>query len=293
MKLFASKKVQKFFSLMELVIVLAIAAIVAGGALASYDGMQATAAQGVASKDIATISSAIRNYTAIEKSAPNDFDSMLAATYDVSATALTGVDDAGVLPTKINGKLVQDALSSDQVDALNNAGITTARYLDAVGNNPADGTYTLAAPDAAGATGTTTVGSVTNIDIPNRAFDLARVGSNNRGRGFSRTLVTGDTVQTWDATKVENNQKLGAADDDILVAFGLGNNCSIVGADKAGLASAPTYGNVEKNEYSRYIVLYNVGPSASPFSKAKLQAVLDTRGDFLDEELAEYSGQKQ
>jgi len=72
--------------------------------------------------------------------------------------------------------------------------------------------------------------------------------------------------------------------------------------------SAPAYGGMLGNQYNRYIALYNVGKGvhASKYptgavdatylkasSPAKLQAVVDTRGDFLDEELAEASGQKQ
>lgn len=291
MKSFNRNKNVKFFTLMELTIVLAISAIIAGGALAAFEGMQKTAAQGTAAKDIATISSAVRNYTALEKAAPNDLDSLIAADY-AAVGPLSNAVNMEIMPSKLSGKLAPVVLSAEQVDALNAAGITNARYLDAIGNETAAGTYTLAAPDASGATGTSTVGSISEIDIPNRAFDLAREGDKNRGRGFSHAFTTGDTLLALDATKVENNQKLGAADSDVLIALGLGNNASIVGNARVGLDGAPTYGNVEKNEYSRYILLYNVGPAGSEFSTAKLQAVVDTRGDFLDEEIAEFSGQK-
>ena len=87
--------------------------------------------------------------------------------------------------------------------------------------------------------------------------------------------------------------------DDVLVGLGLGNNSSIVSADapstvgQVGLANAPYYTDVGPSEYSRYMLLYNVGSKQNPRGKAKLQAVIDARGDFLDEEFSEYTGQKQ
>ena len=53
------------------------------------------------------------------------------------------------------------------------------------------------------------------------------------------------------------------------------------------LQHAPYYGNVAKHQYNHYIALIDV--ASSP---AKLVAILDSRGDFLDEEFAEATGQK-
>jgi hypothetical protein len=58
------------------------------------------------------------------------------------------------------------------------------------------------------------------------------------------------------------------------------------------LSGAPYYSDVPANLYSRFVLLYHLGPAAAPLAKAKLQAVVDARGDFLDEEFAEYTGQK-
>ena len=46
-----------------------------------------------------------------------------------------------------------------------------------------------------------------------------------------------------------------------------------------------------KNDYGRYLLAYNVGPLGSEFSKAKLQVVLNTHGDFVDEMIAEVQGE--
>ena len=53
MKSFKASKNVKYFSLMELVIVVAVMAVISGGVIAAYDGMQKSAAQGTAAKTIA------------------------------------------------------------------------------------------------------------------------------------------------------------------------------------------------------------------------------------------------
>lgn len=300
MKSFKASKNVKYFSLMELVIVVAVMAVISGGVIAAYDGMQKTAAQGTAAKTIAELSSAIRNYTAINKTAPNNFDSMLAA----NAAGVPGTEVlAGFIPAKIAGKMVSADISIKAISALQSAGITVVRHLDLDANGVNDGSTAIGTVDVAGQPAF--VGDLDDIDIPNRAFDTPRSGSSanspkNRGRGFEHVLFAGVDTGTssdlivWKAGDGGiNNIKIGAAADDQLICLGIGNNTTIVGSDRIGIDGAPTYGSVEKHEYSRYIALYNVGPVGAEFATARLQTVVDTRGDFLDEEMAEFSGQKQ
>lgn len=294
-----SSKDVKYFSLMELVIVVAVMAVISGGVIAAYDGMQASSAKGVSAKTIAELSSTIRNYTVINKTAPNNFDSLLAM---AGAQTAESEAEATFLPEDLKEKLIVTSLDPAAIKSLIAAGITTVRHLNTEGNGDNLGTTELTTTLDANSQAAF-VGNLRDIDIPNRAFDTPRTGSSagspkNRGRGFEHTLVAGATgadtsdLMLWEAgVGGEDNIKLGADANDQLIAFGIGNNCTLVGADRIGIDGAPTFADVAKNEYSRFIVLYNVGPVGDEFDTARLQAVLCTHGDYLEEDMGEYSGQ--
>ena len=293
------------FSLLELLVVVAIMTVVGGSLIVAYDGLESQSAKGVATNTIAAVDQAVRTFTTVEGDAPNELDSMVAVDVDGASQDILpagSTEFAGNLGSKLAGKFSIATLSADQADALIEAGITRLRYMDILGNvdsstGGAPFTLNVLAVDGSAAE----VGYIDEIDIPNRSFDGPRPGSGrNRGRGLVSTLASGHPVGVWKAGSGGiNNIKRGAAADDVLIALSLGNSSTLVGPDdesKVGnvqLSAAPFYGDVAKNEYSRYVLLYNVGSVTNPRSKAKLQAVVDARGDFLDEEQAEYSGQKQ
>jgi prepilin-type N-terminal cleavage/methylation domain-containing protein len=303
----AQRRAQEGFTLLELLIVVAILAIIAGGLIVAYDGINRQAAKSQAANTIAGLDQAIRTFTTVTGTAPDNLDSLVSAQFSTptdATAALFGTDgDAveetdgttdGGLPEKLGGKLEvkyiggsgATAMNAKFVDALTKAGITKLRYADKAEDDVVPGT-------------TPTLGKVKDIDIPNRAFD-DKNGTANRGRGFSGAVAAGAAVAVWKPGTTPgfiNNTKVGAAPDDVLIAFGLGNNSTIINDNpnlqgNVNLSAVPNYPDVKKNEYNRYILLYNVGSETSPRQKAKLQAVLDTRGDFIDEELAEASGQK-
>jgi prepilin-type N-terminal cleavage/methylation domain-containing protein len=299
------------FTLLELLVVLAILATIGGGLLVAYDGLEAQAAKGQATNTIASLDNSVRAFTVNQRTAPNDLDSMIAAD---PANPANSFGSLATLTGSLNGKVIATPLTAAQVAALNGAGITTVRYVDEAGNVTTGGgsapfALTIPAADNSAAS----VGFIDQTDIPNRAFDIPRPGSGrNRGRGFSRTLAVGDPVMVWGAGAGGINlTKVGASaagsesggtgdvnDDDVLVALAVGNNCTMISEDSATtgdvrLSAAPFYGDAAPNEYSRYVLLYNLGSVNNPKSKATLQAVVDARGDFLDEEQSEYSGQKQ
>lgn len=319
-KKFKHLRNQAGFTLLELLVVVAILAIVAGGVLVAYDGLEAKSAQGQASHALAAIDSGVRTFTTVRKSAPNNLDSLLAGTpgglsgtYPQTAGSVAAPAPLGSLsgPDELNVKIAPVALNAagpvtmpstatvtmptGALSALENAGITSLRYVDAAGNGACAPTCTLAINNETGAAAS--VGSIALVDIPGRIFDSPSNG-NNRGRGFSHPLGIGSPVAVWDpGLNGINNLKVGAGAGDVLVAFGFGNNASIFKADQTAnsdvnLSQAPTYADVPKDRYNRYVLLYNLGSVAAPFAKAKLQAVVDSNGDFLDEEIAEFTGQK-
>jgi prepilin-type N-terminal cleavage/methylation domain-containing protein len=281
------------FTLLEVLMVVAMLAIVGGAIITSYGGLEDKAAKGTATHTIAAVEEAFRLFDATEGGLPNNLESLIAATPDTpvyqageldnAATDASGGVSAGLLGAKIAGKFTY--VDTDPA-ALVAAGITKIRYLDLKGNG-AGGTLDI--KDADG--DATTVGSLADITIPQHAFEAPRPGNKNRGRGYYVNAAGGTTIPlaVWSpGTNGYNNVKVGGTPTSVLVGLGLGNSSTLCGGGVfANLGHAPFYGNVAKNEYNHYVALIDI--SVSP---AKVVAIVDSRGDFLDEEFAEATGQK-
>jgi prepilin-type N-terminal cleavage/methylation domain-containing protein len=282
------------FTLLEVLMVVAMLAIVGGAIITSYGGLEDKAAKGTATHTIAAVEEAFRLFDATEGGLPNNLESLIAATPDTpvyqageldnAATDASGGVSAGLLGAKIAGKFTY--VDTDPA-ALVAAGITKIRYLDLKGNG-AGGTLDI--KDADG--DATTVGSLADITIPQHAFEAPRPGNKNRGRGYYVNAAGGTTIPlaVWSpGTNGYNNVKVGGTPTSVLVGLGLGNSSTLCGGGVfANLGHAPFYGNVAKNEYNHYVALIDI--SVSP---AKVVAIVDSRGDFLDEEFAEATGQKK
>ncbi|MBI4615922.1 MAG: prepilin-type N-terminal cleavage/methylation domain-containing protein [Planctomycetes bacterium] len=289
------------FTLLELLLVIAILAIVSGTLIVAYDGLETKSAQGQATYNIAAVDSAIRTHRVVNKGLfADEWDSLL---FVDNAATPTSWNRINLMPAKLRGKLGPHTLTADGVKALSAAGITKLRYLDgAKGYNNAD--------RPAG----------TDPAIPNRAFD-----NPTRGWGATVTLAAGVQVAVVEAEGIANfngstptnSSRLrdtAGLDDSIrhiVVAVGLGNNCTMVKSEErrsAGLSEAPVYKNVLPHEYGRFIALFHVasdngakGGTADNgtlepgeyFGTARFIAAIDTKGDWYDEEGAEYEGQKE
>ncbi len=285
------------FTLLEVLMVVAMLAIVGGAIITSYGGLEDKAAKGTATHSIAAVTEAFLVYQSTEGGIPNNLESMAAATptgntysdvlVDNVATGGSGYAKAALLGTKIADKFTLTALTNAQEANLVSAGVDKIRYLDLAGNGEAGGALTIkCVGDLA-----CQVGALSAISIPQHAFAVPRGTDKNRGRGFALTLsgTVAPEVMVWNAgTDGYNNVKVGGQADAILVGLGLGNESNLIGDGVfVNLQNAPYYGNVAKNEYCHYVALIDV--NSSP---ARLVAVVDSRGDFLDEEFAEFTGQK-
>ncbi|MDP2683016.1 MAG: prepilin-type N-terminal cleavage/methylation domain-containing protein [Deltaproteobacteria bacterium] len=302
------KRRQDGFTLLELIVVIAILAIIAGGLLVSYDGLEAKAAKGQATFDIAAVDKGVRTFKVVGGAYPNEFDALLTdnataanCAAGTSCSLTTGGFYAGLHNnlqgtdgdlTTADNKLGLYTLTAADVTALNNAGITQVRYI---------------------ANATNTVGN-----IPNRDFDDAP-----RGKGVLTTLIVGSVVPVVESeglgaaaactspfsspcNRLNDITGLNPAIQHIVLALGVGNNSSIVsdatGGNSAGFAEAPFYTDVAKNQYGRYMALFHLASDTNDdgviaageqFSTARFVGILDPKGDWLDEEYAEFTGQKQ
>lgn len=260
------RKLRKNFTLLELLIIVAILAIVGGGLVTSFEGLQAQAAKASATNTIASLQNSIRTYHAMEGKLPNNLDSLLAATPSspsvvdgvqsvASAASFVGPEDVsaeGVAlknflgSAKMGSKVEAQKLSAQQRQNLIDAGITTYRVLDTAGLVGAGSDLTILNADG----GAAKVNAIADIDIPQLAFNIPRDGTGktrDRGRGFPLAIddssvdlaTTTQEFAVWggqDADNIDaeyNNTKLGGDPLGVLVAFGIGPDSTIVAAGKS------------------------------------------------------------
>ena len=215
-------KKQKF-TLLELLIVVAILAIIAGGVVSSFQNVEENAAQAQAARDIAAVDDGIQKLSAFDSQLPNNVDSLLA--YDL--TGITPTQDAASgdsfavvtaatpvsIPNAIDNRDISSVadggrdglsekyearfLTTAQVENLQAAGINKVRYIDALldDNNAATNGIAFVFGTGAAPTGDYLIDS---IDIPQNYFDAPRSNTGNRGRGFA--INTGGTASTIAAT---------------------------------------------------------------------------------------------
>jgi len=326
------------FTLMELLVVVAILAIIGGAAISSFGGQETKASQGTATNVIASIESNLRYYQAAESRLPDNLESLacrpLAAAGAIVNTAAPspvvaatsykfgGTSDisgvGGGIGLKLAGKFDLVAADAIEAGALNDAGVLNVRYAVAAAcDNDA------ATVENAATIGGTTIAAAADFgddahflvdaDIPNHAFEDPRPNTaatdwENRGRGFSIAMAAGEPVMIWNrGADGYNNKKVGADANAVLIGLGIGQSSDFIGGPKSPYAKAPFYGQIGKDKYAHYIALINVGtdgdadgrlatapPVDAPLSdgNAYIQAIIDARGDFLDEEVSEFSGQK-
>ena len=318
---------QKGFTLLELLVVVGILATVGGAVIASMGNQEENAAQGTATNSIASLENSMRVYSATQGQLPNDLESLACIPYaaksDVSAITtvvngpsitlsdsasaykLGGVSNlngvGGGLGAKVAGKF--DLIAVPDVSGLTDAGVTSLRYAATMACDETDGDVEMGVELGGAAADAVVSGKLSEVTIPNHIFEAAREGSSrNRGRGFSHTIENDSPMMVWKrGTTGYNNIKVGAGATDVVVGLGIGQASSMVGSDSTALLSkAPFYGQIARDKYAHYIALVKVGTDAdgdltSGFSAstAEVVAVVDARGDFLDEEIAEFTDQKQ
>lgn len=304
------------FTLMELLVVVAILAIVAGLVTVAYDGLVGQAAKGSSANAISSLNNSITIYQVTERKLPTNLDTLLAVTpngvvWDSSigdnlTSAYSGSSEYILsLNPSLKQRLLLEpkALTAFELKNLVDAGITTLRYIDIKGNS-LEATAPLSIPTVGSVQATANVGSIALVDIPSHLFDVP-LDSGNRGRGFAVNLLGNDFASGANLPHVAvlapgpgryEYIKLGVSSETaVLVVFGIGKNSSIVNASNtalgratnARLSAAPFYGDVAKNEYPNYLALIDV--SQSP---ARFITVIDPTGGFLAENYAAGRGQR-
>ena len=287
------------FTLLELVIVIAILAIIGGAALVSYNGLDKRAAKGQATFNLAAIDKGVRLSKSVTGNYPNELDSVVLSDTTIPAHATTTSITATAggflsrVPRQIEGTDANKAssdglfhffpLTAEVVNAFNEAGITSVRGI-------ADASDTAA------------------ISIANRAFDPAPNGvgtSVTLANGVVLPIVKSKNLGDTTSNDLQAITGLDASTTHVVFALGLGNNSSIVsddiGTSSANFAEAPFYSDIASTEYGRFYLLFHVASDTDAddaiaagevFSEARFVGVLDAEGNWLDQSSADAVGDK-
>ncbi len=252
------------FTLLELLVVVAILAVLGGAMLVSYDGLEEDAASAHAGFNIAATDRAVRTYKSLNRQFSDEWDSLLTDDGGGTFAFLDRLNDDLVARIKIQ------TVTAAEVTALNNIGVSVVRDIDnSAGNYDNDNDFTN-----------------DNVTLPNRLFDDNAGGSGFYGQ--TRTVAATESVATVDdATTL--GTLLGLVATDKVVALGLGNNNTITDQSKDGAVSQIPFGAVQQGEYGRFIALFQVTEAGTTLNEARFIGVIDGKGNVLDEDIADFT----
>jgi len=282
------------FTLLELLVVVAILAIIAGAVISSLDGQEELAAQKTTVHTMAAMEEAFQIYRVSERrTLPSGMDSLL-CTSDTNLTtatsASTGVASVAFADTAISsgavlggtsnvprvgggltldlgGNIVATAIPDQFVAALEQEGLTSLRYVDATVCDATENDITVNGD---------VVGTSALVDVtkPNLIFSnmLAEDGEWEFGAGIEQVLSgyaaaydDGENAQPAivmalleEPVEVTGN----ALNNDVVAVFGIGPNSAIVGDY---VARAPSDGNGGPDKYSNFSVAVRIATCDGAF----------------------------
>lgn len=285
---------EKGFTLLELLVVIALLAVIATGALIAYENVGDNAQAAAGANSAATIDRAIRTYKAVEGNYPNQWDSL--ATADGSAVPFlpdatgtfaglwSNATSAVALP--VSTALVNSGIEELQVilntDPLADGIAPNRAHNESTNSNAQE--YEL--EDVVESDGADLAGWPDNISvIPN---DICGSLDGYPTATFDGTTATSNNLQNAYADLLEGDEC------HAVVAIGFGGDAAASTAlSNVAIAQSPTYGRqgvVDPNsEYSRFVGLFLVASededapgSFEYLDSARLLAVIATDGENID-----------
>jgi len=294
-KIMKLKQNQQGFTLLELLVVVAVMAVISGAAMMSMSGQEEHAGQGVAMHTMQTLENATTQFETINKVFPNNLESLLCADPAVTTTnGLVAENASTAFPhdeenndnTVINnvaGTGDASALAATTVrlfgglsDAAGIGGGVAASFANRIANvqlpaaagqtliNGGITTLRFAAYNACDDldTTTSTVETVTGIgDLPLDENGLIQMAFDdpNVTAGAAGFDVTIDQTAGFPAVLYEEPADLGRTDNDIIIILGIGNSSDLVAEDSAFIAKAPRDGNVGRDKFGHYSLALKIG----------------------------------
>lgn len=273
---------EKGFTLLELLVVIALLAVIATGALIAYENVGDNAQAAAAANSAATVDRAIRTYKAVEGIYPNQWDSLAQRDAD---SAVPFLPEASL---SIFGAWDTSQAASGIIDALVEAGVEEVQTVDGTAL-PAD-----IAPNRAHNESTFNAAAEIELedgDIPAFISVLPNAICNQDNypdATFDGTTVTSNQIQNSFADLLEGDEC------HAVVALGFGGDAAASTAlSNVAIAQSPTYalrGSVDPNvEYSRFVGLFAVGvvdedddTAFEYLPSARLLAIIAPDGENID-----------
>ncbi|WP_417498888.1 type II secretion system protein [Methylophaga sp.] len=308
------------FTLLELLVVVAILAIIAGAVISSLDGQEELAAQKTTVHTMAAMEEGFQVYRVTERrNLPGGMDSLICSdSVDASAATVTFAGYQGgnntILGGTSNVARVGGGLTADLGDELAivevpvpiagelvNAGLTSMRivdstFCDSTANNGSGGIEDTALVD---------------VVKPNLIFQNALVDGDEWEFGAGVELSFEGYTDASGAIPVailEEAVEITRNEFDVVAVFGIGPGSEIIGDI---VARAPSDGNGGPDKYSNFsaavrIATCDYDPATEDYetqcidttanwddADVEVVAILDAGGDAYDDEVAEARGNQE
>ena len=287
------------FTLLELVIVIAILAVIGGAALVSYDGLDTKAAKSQATFNLAAIDKGVRLFKVVTGDYPENLD--LLTLSDTTVGDVTGDAAATATAGGFFSRVTRELEGTDANKATSDGSLhffkATAAIADSFAEAGIEQLRGIALAD-----------DTADIEIANRAFDdpTSGVGADVAvAADLVLPILKSKNLGAADSSLLANITGLDSDTTHLVVALGLGNNSTIVSdtvnVNSASFSEAPFYSDVASTEYGRFILLFHVATDtndndeiddAEVFSSVRFVGALDAEGNWLDQEFSDSVGNK-
>ena len=306
------RRVQRGFTLLELLVVVAILAAIAGTATIALQDTDARAAAAAHVAMMDELNKGIRTFRVLQGNVlPNNWDSLQAVTTagDLSTAALLPETDGDILGLADLGGATITGLG----ERLNEIGITSMQFINA--------STGATVPDGVAATGCEVANLQDTISDRGNAVVAGNIFLTPAANGCGQAIAIPDDgttaipIAVWfggnervlgvgapepeEATGGGIDVTASAENAKILMAVGAGPSSNLFDASElGGLTSVPVYRHVASNQYNRFIVLFhvaNIGNDGTSntldiVDQVALAAIVDGAGDTKEEELGEWDG---
>lgn len=317
------------FTLLELLVVVAILAIIAGAVITNMDGQEEGAAQSTAVHTMATLENSMNIYNVSERRLlPAGLDSLICSTgvqadYTATVAQISGgtervlsANGATSNVPRVSGGLTQDFfgklgiadITSGAVSALVDNGMTDLRYVNDELCNGSTGNDLFT--NAAGFDEDVEEIALVDVTKPSMVFNTPLVEDDDWefGAGAAVNLNVALTTETLPIALFLEPEELGQEDNAILGVFGVGPSAEL----DAVIARAPQDGNTGADKYSNFSIVVRLAECDSGDvgdlmdgtgcavanweelgEEMEVVAILDAGGDAYDDEIAEAKGNEE
>ncbi len=316
-----SKNNQRGFTLLELLVVVAILAAIAGTATVALQDTDARAAAAAHVAMMDELNKGVNTFRVLQHNVyPNNLDSLMSAELGSAYTSGTAVT-ATVLP-HTNGEIlgIEDSIDAGAVisgvaDVMGDIGMEELRIIDATATDLPEGVGSCAVDGLQDV-----ISDRSNAVVAGNIFN----GSAGNGCGTSVEVADLDNVVYWTGAieRILGPGEYGDAEYDpststvsntastpedgavapIMMAVGFGPSSDLFSTNNLGaMTSVPVYRHVNADQYNRFIGLFKVAEAEydgtntiwgtpTAVDQVLFVGVVDGAGDTKEEELGEWDG---